>query len=56
MPLGMSVGWATRTKLIKMIDVFKQADSRMYQDKYLHGEASRNYILKMLTQRQQGKS
>lgn len=50
-PVGMAIGWDAAAESEKIIDIFKKADSRMYQDKYLHGEASRNYILTTIKQR-----
>lgn len=50
LPLGMSIGWAASTNQEKMIDIFKQADSNMYQDKYIHGQARREHILKTIAQ------
>ncbi len=49
-PLGMSIGWATSAGPVEIIDIFKQADSRMYEDKNLHGEARREYILQTIKQ------
>lgn len=49
-PLGMSVGWAASGKPVAMSEIFKEADSRMYQDKYIHGQASREYILETIKQ------
>ena len=50
MPLGMSIGWAASSKPVKMMELFKQADSHMYQDKYIHGQARREHILKTIEQ------
>lgn len=49
-PLGMSVGWASSAEPVQLIDLFKQADSLMYEDKSLHGQASREYILQTIKQ------
>ena len=49
-PLGMSVGWAATSKPEKMNTIFKQADSRMYQDKYTNAKARREFIYKTIAQ------
>lgn len=50
-PVGMAIGWSAHAGPAKILDIFKKADSLMYQDKYLHGDASRNYIFNTIQQR-----
>ncbi|MDF2569303.1 MAG: diguanylate cyclase domain protein [Sporomusa sp.] len=50
-PLGVSIGWAASAEPVEVIEIFKQADSQMYHDKTLHGQASREYILKTTKKR-----
>ncbi|HWR45029.1 sensor domain-containing diguanylate cyclase [Sporomusa sp.] len=45
-PIGMSIGWASSALPVAVIEIFKKADGQMYYDKSLHGEASREHILK----------
>lgn len=49
-PLGMSVGWATSIHPEKMISIFKNADSRMYQDKNSNGKTRREFIFETIVQ------
>lgn len=50
-PVGMSIGWAASAKPVKILEIFKQADSRMYHDKDVHGKSSREYVLQTMQQR-----
>lgn len=50
-PVGLSVGWATGTGEAKVTEILKQADCHMYQDKNLYGEARRDYIRQLISQR-----
>jgi len=55
-PLAMSIGWAVSSEPVAVIEIFKQADEKMYLDKFLHAKESVEYILKATKQKSGGKT